>query len=75
MTTRGERIAQKEAAKKRFKSYGVAKSGMPLNNWRHPKPCSCSMCCNARSSPLNKGKNKLTRREKIEELRYADQCY
>ena len=74
MTDRAARRAQKEAAKKRFKSYEVYKSGATHPGlWKHPKMCSCSMCCNARNSPFNKGKNKLTRRERIQELRESDE--
>ena len=35
--------------------------------------CSCHMCCNARRNPYAKGKDKLTRQELIENIRFEEQ--
>lgn len=35
--------------------------------------CSCHMCCNIRRNPYVKGKDKLTRQERIEDIRYKEQ--
>lgn len=35
--------------------------------------CSCHMCCNPRRNTLLKGKERLTRQELIEDIRYKEQ--
>jgi hypothetical protein len=40
--------------------------------YQNLKSCSCAMCCNARRSPYNKGKHKLTRQEVKAELHLAE---
>ncbi len=73
-TKRAQRRADSENLVKRYRKYFVASGDKKFARKcrDHPKACSCNMCRNPRHSALSKGAEKLTRQERVQEIRERD---